>query len=162
MDALESVAGNRLLQRGEPFRILFIEDNEAHAELVLRSFEDQTVANQITHFSNGEAALDYLFRRGQYSRPEKSPRPHVILLDLRLPRIDGFDILRQVKTNDQLKTIPVVILTTSAAERDIALAYTYQANSYVVKPLEFPQFSQLMEDFGLYWLGWNQYSFGVG
>ena len=142
---------------GEPFTILLIEDNMAHAELVMRSFEDHRVANRLVHVRDGEAALDYLFRRGVYAEPQRSPRPHVILLDLRLPKIDGLEVLREIRASDAIGAIPVVILTTSEAERDVAEAYAQRANSYLVKPLDFTQFTQLMDDLGFYWLGWNHY-----
>ena len=142
---------------GEPFTILLVEDNPAHAELVLRSFEDHRVANTIIHLSDGESALDYLFRRGPFADPQDSPRPHVILLDLRLPRMDGLEVLKNIRASDDLHTLPVVILTTSEAERDVAKAYEQHTNSYVVKPLDFEGFTALMEDLGFYWLGWNYY-----
>lgn len=144
---------------GQLLSILLVEDNLAHAELIKRSFEDHKVANQITHVPDGEQALDYLFQRGAFSDKRKNPRPHVILLDLRLPRIDGLDVLKQIRTADDeaLKRVPVVILTTSDAEKDVAQAYERHANSYVVKPLDFEGFSGLMNDLGFYWLGWNYY-----
>ena len=141
--------------KGEPLCLLLVEDNPAHAELVIRSFENQRVANKIYHVQDGEEALDYLFRRGNYQDPEKSPRPNVILLDLRLPKIDGLEVLREIKNTDGLKRIPVVILTTSQAEIDASRAYDYHANSYLVKPLDFDHFTKLMEELGFYWLGWN-------
>lgn len=142
---------------GEPFTILLVEDNPAHAELVLRSFEDHRVANRIVHLSNGESALDYLFRRGDFTDPDQTPRPHVVLLDLRLPRMDGLEVLREIRQSDDLRTLPVVILTTSEAKRDVAQAYEQYTNSYVVKPLDFEGFTNLMKDLGFYWLGWNYY-----
>ncbi len=142
---------------GEPLTILFVEDNPDHAELVMRSFEDHRVANRIYHLPDGEAALDYLFRRGRYSKPQRSPRPHVILLDLRLPKVDGLEILKIIRDSKDLRTIPVVILTTSHAEMDVSRAYEYHANSYLVKPLDFEKFTKLMDDLGFYWLGWNHY-----
>lgn len=141
--------------QGTPFTILLVEDNPAHAELVMRSFEDHRVANRIIHLSDGASAIDYLFRRGIYADPEKSPRPHVVLLDLRLPRLSGLDVLKKIRESDDLDGMPVIILTTSEAERDVAVAYQQHANSYVVKPLDFSKFTQLMEDLGFYWLGWN-------
>jgi CheY-like chemotaxis protein len=141
--------------KGEPLCLLLVEDNPAHAELVIRSFENQRVANKIKHVKDGEEALDYLFRRGQFKNPEKSPRPNVILLDLRLPKIDGLEVLREIKKTEGLKRIPVVVLTTSQAEIDASKAYDYHANSYLVKPLDFELFTKLMEELGFYWLGWN-------
>jgi CheY-like chemotaxis protein len=140
---------------GEPLVILLVEDNEDHAELVLRSLKDHRVANIIYHANDGEKALDFLFHRGRYEEMKNSPRPNLILLDLRLPKVDGLDVLRTVKETPHLMQIPIVILTSSEAEKDVARAFDYHANSYVVKPLEFKKFTRLMEDIGGYWLGWN-------
>jgi len=140
---------------GEPLHILLVEDNEAHAELVMRGMRDQQVANKIHHVVDGEQALDYLFMRGSHVDPEQNPRPNLVLLDLRLPRIDGLEVLRTIKTTPSLLRIPVVILTSSDAESDIAKSFDYHANSYVVKPLDFKSFTKLMKDLGFYWLGWN-------
>ncbi|MFQ6041307.1 MAG: response regulator [Candidatus Poribacteria bacterium] len=140
---------------GEPLVILLVEDNLGHAELVIRSFQEHRVANKIHHVLDGEVALDYLFRRGDYADPENSPRPHLILLDLRLPRIDGLEVLKEIKVDEKLRCIPVVILTTSEAESDLARAYDNHANSYLVKPVDFDKFTQLMQDLGFYWLCWN-------
>jgi CheY-like chemotaxis protein len=137
--------------------ILFVEDNEDHAELVMRSLEDHRVANRIHHLSDGEAALDYLLRRGQYADPESSPRPHLVLLDLRLPKIDGLEVLQEIRSHKELERLPVVILTTSYTEIDVSKAYAHHANSYLVKPLDFEKFSRLMKDLGFYWLNWNHY-----
>jgi CheY-like chemotaxis protein len=142
---------------GEPLVILLVEDNPDHTELIVRSLQDHRVANRIYHVPDGEAALDYLFRRGEYEDPEKSPRPHVILLDLRLPKVDGQEVLQAIKTTERLRRIPVVIVTTSEAERDVARAYDSHANSYLVKPVDFDKFTQLMDDLGFYWLGWNRH-----
>jgi CheY-like chemotaxis protein len=142
---------------GEPLVILLVEDNPDHTELIVRSLQDHRVANRIYHVPDGEAALDYLFRRGEYGDPEKSPRPHVILLDLRLPKVDGQEVLQAIKTTERLRRIPVVIVTTSEAERDVAQAYDSHANSYLVKPVDFDKFTQLMDDLGFYWLGWNRH-----
>jgi len=140
---------------GEPLNILLVEDNEAHAELVIRGMRDQQVANRIHHVMDGEQALDYLFMRGAFSDPVKNPRPNCVLLDLRLPRVDGLEVLKIIKTTPSLLRIPVVILTSSDAETDIAKSYDYHANSYVVKPLDSKAFTRLMKDLGFYWLGWN-------
>jgi len=138
-----------------PVSVLLVEDNADHAELVIRTLEEHQISNQVRHFLDGQSALDYLFRRGKYAGETNISRPHVILLDLRLPRIDGIDVLKQIKENDDLKTIPVVILTTSEAEKDVVRAYRNHANSYLVKPVGFDEFKKLMKDLGFYWLGWN-------
>jgi len=140
---------------GEPILVMLVEDNVDHAELVIRTMEEHRIANKVHHFMDGQSALDYLFHRGEFSDPHQSPRPHVILLDLRLPRVDGIDVLRAIKENEDLKTIPVVVLTTSEAEKDVAKAYYNHANSYLVKPVGFEEFKKLMDDLGFYWLGWN-------
>ncbi|NJN66332.1 MAG: response regulator [Chloroflexaceae bacterium] len=142
---------------GEPLVILLVEDNPDHTELIKRSFEDHQIANHISHVSDGEAALNYLFRRNEFADPAISPQPHVILLDLRLPRIDGLHVLKEIKTTEATRHIPVVIVTTSEAEHDIIRAYDYYANSYLVKPLDFEKFTQMMNSLGFYWLAWNRY-----
>lgn len=140
---------------GEPILVMLVEDNIDHAELVIRTLEEHRIANIVRHFLDGQSALDYLLRRGEYAEATESPRPHVILLDLRLPRVDGIDVLKAIKENPDLKNIPVVVLTTSEAEKDVAKAYYNHANSYLVKPVGFEDFKQLMDDLGFYWLGWN-------
>ncbi len=140
---------------GEPILVMLVEDNADHAELVIRTLQDHRIANKIRHFPDGQAALDYLLRHGEYADPETSPYPHMILLDLRLPRVDGLEVLRIIKEQEALKSIPVIILTTSEAEKDVARAYNNHANSYLVKPVGFEEFSKLMQDLGFYWLGWN-------
>lgn len=140
---------------GVPLTILLVEDNIPHAELVKRSLEVHQIANRIYHVADGEAALAYLFRQGVYADPETSPRPHVVLLDLRLPKLSGLEVLREIRASSELHTVPVVILTTSAAERDVTRAYEQHANSYLVKPVDFAQFTRLMHDLGVYWLSWN-------
>jgi CheY-like chemotaxis protein len=140
---------------GEPILVMLIEDNIDHAELVVRTLEDHIISNKVRHFLDGQSALDYLFRRGEFSEAKETPRPHVILLDLRLPRVDGIDVLKAIKEDANLKSIPVVVLTTSEAEKDVAKAYYNHANSYLVKPVGFEDFKKLMDDLGFYWLGWN-------
>jgi CheY-like chemotaxis protein len=121
----------------------------------MRTLEEHRIANTVRHFLDGQSALDYLFRRGEFGEPAETPRPHVILLDLRLPRIDGIDVLKAIKESPELKSIPVVVLTTSEAEKDVAKAYYNHANSYLVKPVGFEDFKTLMDNLGFYWLGWN-------
>ena len=142
---------------GEPFLLLLVEDDPAHAEIVRRNLEDFRVANRVVRVSDGEEALDYLFGRGRYGDREQYPLPGLVLLDLRLPKIDGLEVLRIAKGDPAIAWIPIVVLTTSAAESDIARAYEYQANSYLVKPVDLPSFTSLMSTFGYYWLAWNQF-----
>lgn len=140
----------------DPPVVLLIEDNTAHAELVIHSLRDHRVASRIHHISDGKTALDYLFRRGDYVDPDKSPQPHLILLDLSLPGIGGLRILQKIKSTDQLRSIPVVILTTSESEEDVSNAYDYHANSYLVKQADFDGFSRLIGNVASYWLTCNR------
>lgn len=141
---------------GEPLTILLVEDNPDHAELVIRNMQDFKVANNIVHLDDGEAALDYLHGNGEYFDRKRFPLPHLMLLDLRLPKVDGLQVLKEVKCSDTLRALPVVVLTTSNAERDLAMAYEYHANSYLTKPVDFNDFSSLLGDLGFYWLAWNK------
>lgn len=138
---------------GKPLDILLVEDNPDHAELVKRSLESHRIANIIYHVEDGEAALDFLFNR--QGSPNEKVMPSLILLDLRLPKIDGLQVLKEIKKSDKYMRIPVVILTSSEAEKDVAQAYDYHANSYLVKPLDYNNFMDLMNELGFYWLAWN-------
>ena len=142
--------------QGKPINILLVEDEEAHAVIVKRNLHDFKLANKIWHVTDGQAALDYLYQREDYSDPLSSPKPDLILLDLRLPRVDGLEVLKIVKSDPKLVRIPVVIMTTSAAEKDITQAYDNYANSYLVKPLDLEQFMPMLKSMGFYWLIWNQ------
>jgi CheY-like chemotaxis protein len=142
--------------KSETLVILLVEDNPAHAELVFRSLAQYQPASQIHYVNNGQAALDYLYRRGTFADPTSSPRPNVILLDLRLPKQSGLEVLQSIKTDAELRCIPVVILTTSEAERDLAYAYEHRVNSYLVKPINFDKFTKLMHNLGQYWLVQNR------
>jgi CheY-like chemotaxis protein len=148
MMAIENLLGRALV-------ILLVEDNPDHTELIVRCLEHHRLTSEIHHVTDGEAALDYLFRRGPYAAPPTSPRPHVVILDLRLPKIDGLEVLRQVKETEELRKVPIVVLTSSEAEGDVAKAYYHHANSYLVKPLDAKLFAQVIDDLGYYWMGWN-------
>ena len=142
---------------GKPIVILHVEDDSAHAEIVRRNLEHSRVANIIKHVLDGEDALDYLYRRLRFQSVEESPRPDLILLDLRLPKIDGLEVLNQIKSDPNLSDITVVILTTSTAESDLVRAYACGANSFLVKPVDFVKFVDLVNSFGYYWLVWNKF-----
>ena len=142
--------------QNEPMLVLLVEDNPDHAELVIRNLAEYPVPNQVIHLTHGQAALDYLLRREDYANAALSPRPHIILLDLRLPRVDGLQVLQVIKTSESLRQIPVIILTTSDTEQDSTRAYNNYANSYLVKPLGYEQFRKLIQDLGLYWLSQNK------
>jgi two-component system, response regulator len=140
----------------QPMIVLLVEDNDAHAELVIRGLANHSVTNKIYHVRDGEAALQFLYREGLYAEPGLSPRPHVILLDLRLPKIDGVEVIQEIKSSPDLKMIPVVVLTTSDLPQDLERAYGLCANSYLVKPADFQKFQQMIKDLGFYWLLWNR------
>jgi CheY-like chemotaxis protein len=132
---------------------LLVEDDEDHAQLMIRSLENNRITNKIFHVKDGAEAIDYLYGKGKYF---DRLLPDVILLDLKLPKVDGHQVLKKIKNDPHLRVIPVVILTTSAAESDRATAYGDHANSYLVKPLDFESFRKMTEDLKLYWGVWNQ------
>lgn len=143
------------IEQPEKLHILLIEDNDAHAEIVIRSFKKHRIPNYVTHLKDGKAALDYLFFEGEFEDKDVE-LPHIVLLDLRLPRIDGLEVLKRIKTDRGLSKLPVIVLTTSAAEKDAAMAYDYHANSYLVKPMDYEEFKELLDSIGHYWMSWNQ------
>ncbi len=144
------------MYKGTPIVILLIEDDPAHAEIVFRSMVDHRLANRIIHVQDGQEGLDYLERKNAYAPPADAPRPDVILLNLRLPKVDGLEVLRRIKSNVDICSTPVVVLTTSEAEDDIVKAYGYGASSYIVKPVDVDKFTKLLELFGFSLLAWNQ------
>ena len=129
--------------------ILLVEDNADHVELILKALRDNNVLNEVRVVTNGEEALDFLYRRGEYA---DAPRPGLILLDIKLPKVDGIEVLRRIKADPKLKSIPVVMLTTSAGEKEIVESYNCGANSYIVKPVDFEQFAKVIKELKLYWL----------
>jgi CheY-like chemotaxis protein len=145
---------------GKAIQILFVEDDPAHAEITRRNLAAFRVTNQLIHVSDGQQAIDYLSATGAYAAPGVAHRPDLILLDLRLPKVDGLEVLDFVKATAPLRAIPVVVLTTSDAERDVSAAYAHGAVSYLTKPVEFGKFVELMEAFGFYWLMWNRFPEG--
>jgi len=141
-----------------PISVLLVEDDPAHAEIVLRNLAGlQDRVKCIAHLSDGQQALDYLQREGQHRDPLSSPRPDLVLLDLRLPRVDGFEVLRRMKATQEVSHIPVVVLSTSDAEGDIAAAYQTGACSYLVKPAEFEAYIDLIRGLGHYWSDLNRF-----
>lgn len=132
--------------------VLLVEDDADHEELVRRAVHDSGAAVELKVARHGEEALDYLFRRGQWSEPSCSPRPRLVLLDLRLPRVDGFQVLGAIKSTPALREIPVVVLTTSESEQDMARAHARDVNRYLVKPVDHRGFGELMASVESYWL----------
>jgi two-component system response regulator len=135
--------------------ILLVEDNRMDVELTVDAFHEAKLLNTIHVASDGQEALDYLFGRDQYADRNKFPMPNLVLLDLKLPRIDGFEVLRQIKSTPTLKRLPIVILTSSKEEGDRALSYDRGANSYLVKPVSFDGFLGVVQQIDGYWLTLN-------
>jgi two-component system response regulator len=139
----------------KPAHILLVEDNRMDVELTLDAFHEAKLLNTIQVVSDGMEALGYLFGRGQYADRNKFPMPNLVLLDLKLPGIDGFEVLRQVKSTPILKRLPIVVLTSSEEEGDRALSYDRGANSYLVKPVSFDGFLDVVRKIDGYWLSLN-------
>jgi CheY-like chemotaxis protein len=131
-------------------RILMVEDDPNDVELTMTALEGHNLANEVTVTRDGEEALDYLYRRGKYLT-RSSDHPAVILLDIKLPKIDGLEVLRQVKSDDNLKMIPVVVLTSSHEETDLVSSYKLGVNAYVVKPVDFHEFVNAIKELGIFW-----------
>jgi two-component system response regulator len=136
--------------------ILLVEDNPDDEALTLRAFKKNNISNDVTVVRDGAEALDYLFCSGAYAQRDVAHIPELILLDLKLPKIDGLEVLRRIRGDDRTKLQPVVILTTSNEERDIISSYQLGANSYIRKPVDFDQFIEAVRQLGLYWLVLNQ------
>ena len=136
--------------------ILLVEDSPADVELTLHALKKHKLANKIHVVRDGEEALECLFSTGRYAEDSPCQNTRLILLDLKLPKVDGLEILQKCKTDPRTKHIPVVVLTSSREERDLAESYNYGVNSYVVKPVDFPQFSDAVRQLGLYWMLLNQ------
>ena len=138
----------------EDLPVLLVEDNPDHEELIRRAFIERGARVTLSVARHGEEALDYLHRRGSHG--DAARRPRLILLDLRLPRVDGLEVLGEIKASPELRSIPTVVLTTSEAEHDVARAYSQHANSYLVKPVDFAGFERLIGSVELYWLDLNR------
>jgi two-component system, response regulator len=132
--------------------VLLVEDNPDHAELSMKALKDGNLLNQIYWVKDGEEALDFVYRRGRYAEPATSPRPELILLDIRLPKVDGHEVLRQIKSDEGLRSIPVVMMTTSEREDEIRQSYQAGANSFVSKPIRFADFVERVKTVKLYWV----------
>lgn len=136
--------------------ILLVEDNLQDAELTIRALRKRNLANRLHHVEDGVAALDFLYCRAEFSGREPCERPRIILLDLKLPKLGGLEVLKIIKEDPQTRTIPVVVVTSSNQDPDIAAAYALGANSYVVKPVNFEDFFDAVSQLGFYWLMLNQ------
>jgi two-component system, response regulator len=147
--------GGTVPDRSTHIEIVLVEDNPTDAELCLRSLKSHNLANNIVWLRDGAEALDYLFSRGAYSERNAAERPTLVMLDLRLPKVDGKEVLKRIKSDDRLKSIPVVVLTSSREDRDINECYNLGANSFVVKPVEFDKFAKTVASLGYYWAAIN-------
>lgn len=136
--------------------ILLVEDNPHDAEMTTRALRKNNVANRLVHLKDGAVALDFLFGTGEYENRDTQYKPKVILLDLKMPKVDGIEVLARIKGNDLTKDIPVVVLTSSKESPDIETCYRLGANSYIVKPVEFEGFMKVVTELGFYWLIINQ------
>ena len=132
--------------------ILLVEDNPTDAELCIRALKKHNLANNLIWLKDGQEALDFLFACGKYEGRETKHKPKVVLLDLRLPKVDGLEVLRKIKMDEHLKTIPIVVLTSSKEDRDVTQSYELGVNSFISKPVGFEEFATVVERLGLYWL----------
>src|SRR5512142_1154858 len=132
--------------------ILLVEDNPTDAELAIRALKKSNLANKLVWVKDGAEALDFIFAQGAYAERSMSNGPKVILLDLRLPKVDGMEVLRRVKEDERTRTIPVVVLTSSKEDRDVAESYKLGVNSFISKPVEFDSFAKTVSELGMYWL----------
>lgn len=137
--------------------ILLVEDNASDAEMTILALKKNNLANKLLHVKDGAAALDFIFSEGEYADREIENKLKVILLDLKMPKVSGLEVLQKIRTDERTKTIPVVVLTSSKEDPDIKKCYALQANSYVVKPVEFDEFKKAISDLGLYWMIVNQH-----
>jgi CheY-like chemotaxis protein len=132
--------------------ILLVEDNPTDAELCIRALKKNNLANQLVWVKDGAEALEFIFATGAYCGRERLKDPKVILLDLRLPKVDGMEVLRRIKGDERTRLIPVVVLTSSKEDRDVVESYQLGVNSYISKPVEFEEFAKTVSELGLYWL----------
>lgn len=140
----------------DPVDVLIVEDNPTDSELMIRSLKKQNLANDLFVVEDGVAALDFIFCRGDYKDRQHRKPLRVVFLDLKLPKLNGLEVLKEIKSHPETRKIPVVIVTSSKEDPDIKAAYDLGANSYVVKPVDFDKFAKAMQDTGLYWLLVNE------
>jgi len=140
----------------QPVKILYVEDNPRDVEMTMRALRNHDFVNHVLHVADGAAALDYLFAGGAYQGRNIEDVPRAVFLDLKLPKVDGIEVLRAIKTDERLHHVPVVIITSSAEERDRVESYRLGANSYIVKPIVFESFARTLADVGYYWVALNR------
>ena len=136
--------------------VLLVEDNPSDAELTMRALKKRNLANRLFHAKDGAEALDFLFANGAFADRRVENGPKVVLLDLKLPKVDGLEVLQRIKSDERTKKIPVVVMTSSREDRDLVTCYELGVNGYVVKPVEFEDFSRAVSELGFYWLLLNE------
>ncbi len=140
----------------EEIEILLVEDNMSDAELTIRALKKNNLVNKLVHLKDGAEALDFIFGEGAYAGRRLENSPKAILLDLKMPKMNGIDVLKKIKSDERTRKIPIVVLTSSKEDPDIAACYELGVNSYVVKPVEFEEFVKVVSELGLYWMILNQ------
>jgi len=141
-----------MIMNKDEVEILLVEDSMEDAEMTVRALKKVNLANKLVHLEDGQEALDFLFAKGEFSTRKLTNQPKLILLDIKMPRVDGIEVLRRIKADEITRTIPVVIMTSSAEEKDMLVSYNLGVNSYVVKPVDFENFFKAVGELGLYWL----------
>jgi two-component system response regulator len=144
------------MENNTEIEIILVEDNLSDAEMTIRALKKSNLANKIVHLRDGAEAIDFIFGTGQYEGRNTELLPKVILLDLKMPKVNGIEVLQKIKTDERTKTIPVVVLTSSKEDPDIRRCYELGVNSYIVKPVGFENFSKSISELGFYWLVLNQ------
>ena len=144
------------MDQKEGVEILLVEDSASDAELTIRALKKKNLANNLIHLKNGAEALDFIFARGAFGERDADVVPKVILLDLKMPKVNGLEVLAEIRRHERTKTIPVVVLTSSKEDPDIDACYALGVNSYIVKPVEFDKFFKAVSELGFYWLLLNQ------
>lgn len=143
-------------QNMNELEVLLVEDNPSDAELTMRALKKKNLANKLYHVKDGAEAIDFVFAQGAYSNRKVQNGPKVVLLDLKLPKVDGIEVLRRIKSDDRTRKIPVVVMTSSREDRDLAACYELGVNGYVVKPVEFEDFARAVSELGMYWVLLNE------
>lgn len=133
-------------------RILLVEDDPSHRLLIRKNLENHGVSNQISEVEDGQEALDYIYGVDMYADRKKYPMPDIVILDIKMPRVDGFGVLEKLKSDPKMKSIPVIMLTTSSRDEEVAKGYKYGANAYVTKPLDFADFAKKLHDLKMFWV----------
>lgn len=144
------------LQNMNEVEVLLVEDNPSDAELTMRALKKKNLANKLVHVKDGAEAIDFVFAQGAYAGRRVENGPKVVLLDLKLPKMDGIEVLRKIKSDERTRMIPVVVMTSSREDRDLTECYHLGVNGYVVKPVEFEDFARAVSELGLYWLLLNE------